>query len=160
MRLFTCINRDEILEIIPAVSSFRDYSRRMFFDSLSKSFCSRDFRKASNLVCVPQLLAVVSHPPPALSCLAFLPPSASYNTTGHCPRAEPCAIFLRGVHFVSAAPFLHHRSLLLSPCALCLLPHLPLPVNRRPRSLHAPTCLWLFNAPSPSSFTQPLPQPN
>ena len=56
---------------------------------------------------MPQLLAVVSHPPPALSCLAFLPPSASYNTTGHCPRAEPCAIFLRGVHFVSAAPFLH-----------------------------------------------------
>ena len=39
------------------------------------------------------------------SCCS-LPPFLSYKTTGHCPRAEPCATFLRRVHFVPAAPCL------------------------------------------------------
>ena len=87
------------------------------------------------------------------SCCALLPPSASYNFCGHCPRAEPCRNFLRVVHCVPAAPFLHlpRRRLLpphgfmLSPNAflahvshVITLPQPSMPTRQKTRS----GCLW------------------
>ena len=77
------------------------------------------------------LLSPLSSRRPAVLCL----PPPSYNTNRALPGAEPCAIFLRRVHFVPAAP-----------CLFC--PPLPKPPSQLMRYLPPP---------SPTSPSQPLP---
>ena len=66
-----------------------------------------------SLLCFVPLVACLSP-----SCCALLPPSASYNFCGHCPRAEPCTNFRSLAYFVATT--------------MC-----PLPPVALPYSLHA-----------------------
>ena len=71
--------------------------------------------------------------PPAV--LLRLPPPSSYNTPWALPWAEPWQNFLRGVHFVRAAP-----------CLFCS------PLPKPPSQL-----MRYLPPPSPTSPSQPLP---
>ena len=85
--------------------------QKLIFDILPKTRTAANLLDLSasaaqilsmSLLCFVPLVACLSP-----SCCALLPPSASYNFSGHCPRAEPCRNFLRVVHCVPAAPFLN-----------------------------------------------------
>ena len=78
---------------------------------------------------------VLSSRRPAVLCL----PPPSYNTNRALPGAEPCAIFLRGVHFVPASCLLCSllvalTLLTLAPLLPPLLLHLLLPLSHCPQT--------------------------
>ena len=123
MRLFTCIEQDQI--------NLTDSSRRIFFSGFRLS--------------VPPLSTCISSrcflPAPLLCPPAVLLLSASFSLMQN-HRALPSGgalrnFFARGV-FCSCCPLPplppHSQSPLLSPCGICLLPHLLLPLSHCPQT--------------------------
>ena len=96
LRLFTCIDQDQILEILPAVSSFWFPLEKLLLSGILKSFC---MRASAPGCCLPPSSWALLLRPPASICLI--------QHHRALPSGGALRNFLRRVHFVSAAPFLH-----------------------------------------------------